>query len=263
MTGAIPAELEGTLFRNGPGLLELGGKKLNQPFDGDGMVVRLALRGGRAHFKNAYVRTSAYVEEQAAGKWLYKGAFATGNPSGGWLYNPFDFSVKNVANTHVVQWPQRTAPGQPGRLWALWEGGLPHELDPATLATRGESNCVCLCPECCCDCRVLTPPSLAGDGAIAGTGPFAAHYRVLEGETDTFVNFGVKAAGQDAQVSFYEFDASAKLLRKQGLELPGAGFAFFHDFLVTDNYYILYQNPVKLDTTKLVRPYISSRSLIC
>jgi len=27
------------------------------------------------------------------------GAFSSGNPSGGWFYNPFNFSVKNVANT--------------------------------------------------------------------------------------------------------------------------------------------------------------------
>ena len=182
MSGAIPAELEGTLFRNGPGLLELGGKKLNQPFDGDGMVVRLALRGGRAHFKNAYVRTSGYDAEQSAGRWLFKGAFATGNPSGGWFFNPFDFSVKNVANTHVVQWPQRTAAGQPGRLWALWEGGLPHELDPATLATRGESNCACP-PRGCV--LVSSPPSRSfprscrgrrhrGHGALRSALPRAA-----------------------------------------------------------------------------------------
>ena len=70
--GAIPPELEGTLFRNGPGLLEIGGTKLNQPFDGDGVVVRLALKDGRAHFKNAYVRTSGYVAEQKvrAAEWL-------------------------------------------------------------------------------------------------------------------------------------------------------------------------------------------------
>ena len=30
---------------------------------------------------------------------LRSGAFSSGNPSGGWLYNPFNFSVKNVANT--------------------------------------------------------------------------------------------------------------------------------------------------------------------
>ena len=36
--GTIPAELEGTLLRNGPGLLEIGGTALPQPLDGDGMV---------------------------------------------------------------------------------------------------------------------------------------------------------------------------------------------------------------------------------
>jgi all-trans-8'-apo-beta-carotenal 15,15'-oxygenase len=229
--GVIPAELEGTLFRNGPGLLEIGGTKLNQPFDGDGMVLRIALRGGAAHVANAFVRTAGYVAEQAAGRMLFKGAFATGNPSGGWFYNPFDFSVKNVANTHVALWG--------GRLWALWEGGLPHELDPSTLQTLRESD---------------------WDGAITGGGPFAAHYRVLGG--DTLVNFGVKTAGEDAQVTFYEFDAAAKLRRKSGVTLRGAGFAFFHDFLVTDNYYVLFQNPVKLDTKKLITEYMFAKCSI-
>ena len=36
--GELPAELSGTLLRNGPGLLEIGGKPLTQPLDGDGMV---------------------------------------------------------------------------------------------------------------------------------------------------------------------------------------------------------------------------------
>lgn len=41
--GTIPGELEGTLLRNGPGLLEIGGKPLSQPLDGDGMVRMSAL----------------------------------------------------------------------------------------------------------------------------------------------------------------------------------------------------------------------------
>ncbi len=36
--GELPRELAGTLLRNGPGLLEIGGKPLTQPLDGDGMV---------------------------------------------------------------------------------------------------------------------------------------------------------------------------------------------------------------------------------
>lgn len=36
--GTIPKDLEGTLLRNGPGLFEVGNKKIAQPFDGDGLV---------------------------------------------------------------------------------------------------------------------------------------------------------------------------------------------------------------------------------
>lgn len=45
------------------------------------------------------MRTQGFIDEQAAGKILYSGAFATGNPSGKLLNNPFKFVVKNVANT--------------------------------------------------------------------------------------------------------------------------------------------------------------------
>ena len=39
--GSIPAELQGTLYRNGPGRLERGGQWVHHPFDGDGMVTAL------------------------------------------------------------------------------------------------------------------------------------------------------------------------------------------------------------------------------
>jgi carotenoid cleavage dioxygenase-like enzyme len=34
--GKLPKGLRGTLLRNGPGLFEVGGKRVDQPFDGDG-----------------------------------------------------------------------------------------------------------------------------------------------------------------------------------------------------------------------------------
>ena len=40
--GTIPAELRGTLYRNGPGRLERGGQWVHHPFDGDGMITALA-----------------------------------------------------------------------------------------------------------------------------------------------------------------------------------------------------------------------------
>lgn len=35
----------------GPGLFEIGGKKINQPFDGDGMICQLSFKDGRLHFR--------------------------------------------------------------------------------------------------------------------------------------------------------------------------------------------------------------------
>jgi all-trans-8'-apo-beta-carotenal 15,15'-oxygenase len=40
--GEIPPDLEGTFFRNGPGLLDINGERIHHPFDGDGMVPKAA-----------------------------------------------------------------------------------------------------------------------------------------------------------------------------------------------------------------------------
>ena len=54
--GEIPAALSGTLFRNGPGLLDIGGEPINHPFDGDGMITSMTFQDGRAYFQNKFVR---------------------------------------------------------------------------------------------------------------------------------------------------------------------------------------------------------------
>ena len=80
--GEIPLELRGTLFRNGPGLLEIHGTPVQHPFDGDGMICAIAFDQGRAYFQNRFVRTEAFVKEQTAGKMLYRGVFGTQKPGG-------------------------------------------------------------------------------------------------------------------------------------------------------------------------------------
>ena len=55
--GAIPKELEGTLFRNGPGKFTLGGKRIPHPYDGDGFVASVALKDGNAFYRSKFVNT--------------------------------------------------------------------------------------------------------------------------------------------------------------------------------------------------------------
>ncbi|MEB3355303.1 MAG: carotenoid oxygenase family protein [Synechococcales bacterium] len=212
--GTIPPDLEGTLFRNGPALLDLNGDRVQHPFDGDGMVHAIAFRQGRAHYRNRYVRTKEYVEEQTAGTRLYRGVFGTQKP-GGWLANAFDFRLKNIANTNVVYWGDR--------LMALWEASHPHRLDPYTLRTEGIETL---------------------EGALSEGSPFAAHPMIDPGDEQhepRYVSFGLEA-GLSTTLHLYELDESGTVVRQDQHSLPG--FAFIHDFAITPHYCLFFQNPL-------------------
>lgn len=232
--GQIPPELNGTLFRNGPGLSDVNGQPIAHPFDGDGMIVKIAFKNGRAYFSNRFVRTEGFVKEQAAGKILYRGVFGTQKP-GGWLANLFDLKLKNIANTNIIYWGNK--------LLALWEAEGPHRLDPNTLETLGIDDL----------------------GGILQPGePFAAHPRfdpscAMDGGAPCWVNFSVKA-GPSTTITIYEFNPNGKLLRRQAHSLPG--FAFLHDMAITENYCIFFQNPVSFNPLKFILGWSSAGECI-
>ena len=211
--GAIPTELEGTLFRNGPGLLEVAGYPVKHPFDGDGMISSIAIKDGRAYFRNRFVRTAGYLAEQRAKRPLYRGVFGTQKP-GGPLANAFDLKLKNIANTNIIYWADR--------LMALWEAAPPHRLDPVTLDTFGLDTF---------------------NGLIAPEGAFTAHPRVDPGHhgQPRLVGFAAKA-GLSSTITLYELDTAGNALAQHSHTVPG--FAFLHDFALTPNYAIFFQNPV-------------------
>jgi all-trans-8'-apo-beta-carotenal 15,15'-oxygenase len=212
--GEIPPQLHGTLFRNIPAMLDVNGHQLRHPFDADGMVCAIAFSEGRAHFRNRYVRTKGFIEEQKAGKILYRGVFGTQKP-GGWLANAFDFRLKNVANTNVIHWG--------GKLMALWEASHPHRLDPHTLETLGIET--------------------LGGTLQKGT-PFAAHPMMDPGDEtrpQRLVTFGLEA-GLSSTLTIYELDETGRVVKQHKHSLPG--FSFIHDFAITPNYCLFFQNPL-------------------
>ncbi len=213
--GAIPAELRGTLYRNGPGRLERGGRWVHHPFDGDGMISAVRFDGsGGAHLRNRFVRTEGWLAEEQAGRFVRRGVFGTQKP-GGPLANAFDMRLKNIANTHVVRLGDE--------LLALWEASSPHALDPDTLETRGLS--------------------LLG-GILKPGEAFSAHPRFDPGHhgTERMVTFGVKS-GPRSTVRLMEFDpASGTLLSERSDSFNG--FAFLHDFAITPNWAVFLQNAI-------------------
>jgi carotenoid cleavage dioxygenase len=119
--GRIPAGLRGAFYRNGPNP-QFGPGANYHPFLGDGMIHGFWLDGGRARYRNRYVRTPRWLAEHAAGRPLFGG-----------LGQPHDASVEGIdsggANTHILS--------HAGRLLALQESSNPFQLDAATLASMG------------------------------------------------------------------------------------------------------------------------------
>jgi all-trans-8'-apo-beta-carotenal 15,15'-oxygenase len=220
--GQIPPDLQGTFFRNGPGLLDINGQKIHHPFDGDGMVCAIKFDNGKAHFCNKFVKTEGYIAEQKAGKILYRGVFGT-QKSGGILGNIFNLKIKNIANTNIIYWG--------GKLLALWEAAAPYRLDPSTLETIGLDDL---------------------DGVLKPGEAFAAHPRIERGKNgngDRLVNFAVKV-GLSSTITIFEFDSDGKLLHRHAHTFPG--FAFLHDMVITPNYCIFFQNPVIFNPLRFI-----------
>lgn len=213
--GEIPQELSGTLYRNGPGFLDVYGTPLQHPFDGDGMITAFTFNEGKCFFRNRFVKTKEFLEEQKAGKMLYRGVFGSQKP-GGWLANLFDLKIKNIANTNVIHWGDK--------LLALWEAAHPYHLNPENLETVGLDNL---------------------DGILEAGEVFSAHPRIdpassFNNGKPSLVNFGVKT-GLSSTITIYELDEKGKLLQKYSHIIDG--FSFIHDFVITPNYCIFFQNP--------------------
>ncbi|MFM8525210.1 MAG: carotenoid oxygenase family protein [Cyanobacteriota bacterium] len=231
--GEIPADLRGTLYRNGPGRLERGGRWLHHPFDGDGMIAALRFSSEGLTLSNRFVRTEGWEEEERADKFLYRGVFGSQKP-GGPMANAFDLRLKNIANTHVVRLGDQ--------LLALWEAAEPHALDPETLETRGLSRL---------------------DGLLKPGEAFSAHPRFDPGHhgAPRMVTFGV-ATGPRSTVRLMEFATeddpargikAGQLLseRRDGFN----GFAFLHDFAITPNWAVFLQNAIAFNPL----PYVLGR----
>ncbi|HAY09004.1 MAG TPA: primosomal protein N' [Thauera sp.] len=123
--GRSPRGLEGVLFRNGPGWFRYRGSATGHWFDGDGFIQRFAIADGRARHSARFADTNKRRIETARQQIVMPGFGTRGQPSA--PVNNAD--SLNAANTSVMM--------AGAELWALWEGGSPTQLDPATLQTVG------------------------------------------------------------------------------------------------------------------------------
>ena len=198
--GRLPAELDGTLYRNGPAVHERFGLRYRHLFDGDGMVQAFRFGGGMISHRGQVLYTPKLARESAEGRRLYPG-FGTVVDRGAPFRGPDDL---NPANTSVLD--------HHGELLALWEAGSASVLDRDTLAWR--------------DFKTW------GEG-LAGA-PFTAHPKV---EPDgTVWAFGLSYFPA-MRIVLYRIAPDGKLVRAEVIDAGPLGMV--HDFVVTDRHLVI------------------------
>jgi carotenoid cleavage dioxygenase-like enzyme len=209
ISGAIPTDLRGTLYRNGPGRLTRQGQSVNHWFDGDGGILAVRFHDAGTTASYRYVQTPQLQAEAARDQFLYSGY---GQLAPGPLWRRWGVPAKNVANTSVLALPDQ--------LLALWEGGNPYALDPTTLTTIGVDLLSGLTPK-------LT---------------YSAHPK-RDPHTGKIYNFGV-IFGLKAHLQLYCSHPSGEIYRQATIPLPRL--SLVHDFALAGRYLVFVVPPLSL-----------------
>ncbi|MFT6051948.1 MAG: all-trans-8'-apo-beta-carotenal 15,15'-oxygenase [Halioglobus sp.] len=228
ISGAIPSDLKGTFFRNGPGTMKAGEQQYGHWFDGPGMISAVTFVEGRVHFKNRYIRTERYIKDTAAGKICSRGF---GTQLEGGLRENFLRPMENPGNTNI-SW-------HGDKLCAFYEGGQPWRLNPATLETHGKE---------------------LYDGALTSVKSMSAHGKINP-KNGHQINFGVNVNGLGLKgltfaLDVHDINPNGKIARS--CCVPLGDFPFLHDFGMTQNYAIFLVSSISMS---LEGPILGTKTL--
>ncbi len=205
--GTWPEDLRGTLYRVGPGVFERFGKRVQHPFEADGVLSSVRAVDGVVRGAVQVVQSEGYLEEEAAQRNLYSSAAAYP-----WrLRSALLQRGKNTGNTSVFWWQ--------GRCFALYEGGQPTEIDPRSLETLGTRDL----------------------GGVLGPA-FSAHPRRVQRLGCTF-NFGVQYA-KEMTIRVYALPDEGPVRELSSFTSPWM--TMVHDFIATERHLVFLLAPAKL-----------------
>jgi carotenoid cleavage dioxygenase-like enzyme len=222
--GSIPEWLSGTLVRNGPGLFEAGGQRVNHWFDGLAMLRRYAFDDGEVTYSNRFLRTEAY---QDARDGTLTEQFGTDTRSR-WqrltdLFSSFGPpEPTDNANVHVARID--------GEYVALTEMPRRVAFDIDTLDTRGEFTFEDDLTEHVTAAHLVDDPhreELIGFATEFGLSPQYHLYRVPAGSHE----------------------------RELITSLDPRGPAYIHDCSITAEHIVLVEPPLVLSALRAVSPF--------
>lgn len=208
--GRIPPELSGVYMRNGPNP-EFQPISYAYPLDGDGMIHAVYLEGGRARYRNRFVRTDNLAIERRAGHAVY-GSFTRPAPIDPSILLPGESRapIKNGAFINIIR--------QGTHLIALNEATNCYEMS-MELETIGQWK--------------------AGTAEPIRMG---AHNRRHPKTGDLYA---LEYTWREPTVRFHRIDPAGVLVSTVSLDLPMP--TMIHDFVLTERHIVLIAGPAVFD----------------
>ena len=216
VVGEVPQRLNGVYLRNtqNPVHQPLGTYHV---FDGDGMLHLLSFRHGKVEYRNRFLRTKGFQEEQAAGQALYAGLIDPPSLAQrpGWGARG---GLKDTSSTDVIVHAGAA-------LTTFYQCGEPYRFDPRTLEPLGVAG---------------WSPLVLPDNGIS------AHPKVCPRTGDLlFFNYSKNAPF----MHYGEVDRHNQLVHYVPVPLPGPRLP--HDMVFTENFAILNDFPLHWDEALL------------
>ncbi len=215
--GEVPAYVRGSYYVNGPAGRGRGDVRYRHWLDGDGMVAALHFGEGGISFASRFVRGTKLTAEEAAGKTLFR-AFGTAF-EGDRLKR--GIGLESPVNVSVWRWQDT--------LLAFGEQGLPWELDPRTLETRGEYTF---------------------GGRLNAISPLSAHPH-FDPESGEMFNFGISFSARHPSLTLYRFGGGGELVFRKRLPIEHP--CSVHDFGLGPRHAVFYLSPYLLDVEAVMR----------
>ncbi|WP_309224139.1 MULTISPECIES: carotenoid oxygenase family protein [unclassified Mycobacteroides] len=230
VTGSVPPELRGTLYRNGPADWDHGGFRAAHPFDGDGLVVKFTIADGAVRFRSRFVDTPKRRKEGRGRGAHIRGVYTQGKH----LWDNVGRPPADTANTHAVV--------HADRLLALSDAGSPWEIDRDDLSTIGPCTF---------------------DGRLPRLSRFSPHPRI-DPDTGELFNFGLDVAPSlsgptVACLRCFRVDVHGRLT--QIAKIPTDHIYIQHDFAITPTYLVFALAPITVNPLQAARAALGFGSL--
>jgi carotenoid cleavage dioxygenase-like enzyme len=217
VVGKVPTALNGCFVRLG-GMPQYPAKHPDDsPFNDDGYMSMFRFRNGIVDFKGRWVQTERWKRTVEAGRQLY-----------GYYRNPYtdDPAVQDLKRPNRRTVMNTTPLAHAGKLFALKEDGLPHQMNPKTLATVG-------------------PHDFGGKWKSQ---TFTAHPKT-DPITGDLIAYGYEATGMATDdLWLYVIDKKGVVKREVRLKVPYV--SMIHDIALTPKHIII---PVFGFTTNIER----------